>query len=266
MQKNNKNILSKIVLYKKQEVINTKSNISLAAIKTMAVAIDSYSTFYQQLKDKINNKQNAVIAEIKKSSPSKGILRHDFDPVAIAKDYKEAGATCLSILTDKKFFQGDNNYIQKVAATVDLPILRKEFIIDKYQIYEAKVIGASSILLIVAILNIKEIQDFYYLATDLGMDVLVEVHNKEELLKIAELPLKMIGINNRNLHDFTISLNTTLELLPLISDKLIITESGILDKNDVTTMNNNSVYGFLVGEVFMRSNNICSSYQSLFND
>jgi indole-3-glycerol phosphate synthase len=264
MQTNTPDILKKIVKQKLLDVKFDKNLNDLNSIKKQVLAMNNQSDFYHNLKRKANNKQNAVIAEIKKASPSKGVLRKDFNPSEIAKSYEQAGASCLSILTDRGFFQGSDEYVIAVAKTTNLPILRKEFIIDAYQIYQAKVIGASAILLIAAILTPQEMQDFYNLATDLGMDVLIEVHNAEELDKTTHLDLKMIGVNNRNLRTFEVDLQTTLDLLPQMSDKLVITESGILSQNDVKLMNNNNIFGFLVGEAFMRKTDISLAYKSLF--
>lgn len=264
MQNNTPDILKKIVTQKCIDIKNDKNINSFERVKQQALKISTQSYFYQNLKQKASAKQNAVIAEIKKTSPSKGVLRADFNPAQIAKDYENAGATCLSILTDREFFQGSDKYIQEVAKITSLPILRKEFIIDEYQIYQAKVLGASAILLIAAILTTEKMRDFYTLATDLGMDVLIEVHNQEELDNALPLHTPMIGVNNRNLRTFEVNLQTTIDLLPQLKDKLVITESGILSNNDVKLMNNNNIYGFLVGEAFMREDDIPHAFHTLF--
>lgn len=266
MQKNTPDILKKIVKHKFIEVGLCKKNISFNDIKNQALSIKTTANFYNALKSKTNNYKNAVIAEIKKASPSKGVFREDFNPSQIAKDYKQAGATCISVLTDKDFFQGSNEHLKEVVASVDLPVLRKDFIIDEYQIYEAKVLGASCILLVVAILSFDELQNFTKISQDIGLDVLVEAHNQQELDLALQLDLPMIGINNRNLRDFSVSLNTTFELMPQIKDKLIITESGILTANDVNLMNDRGIYGFLVGEAFMCQDNIITGFKKLFDE
>jgi indole-3-glycerol phosphate synthase len=193
------------------------------------------------------------------------VLRENFNPSQIAKDYQKAGATCLSVLTDKDFFQGSDKYLVEVANTVDLPILRKDFIIDEYQIYQAKTLGADCILLIAAVLTLEQMQYFVEVAQSIHLDVLVEVHNTEEMQLALQLNLPMIGINNRNLRDFSVRLETTFELMQLAQDKVIITESGILDAHAVQTMNAQGVYGFLVGEAFMKKDDIVSEFQALFN-
>ena len=197
-----------------------------------------------------------MIAEIKKASPSKGVLREKFDVVEIAKSYEAGGASCLSVLTDKDFFQGDNAFVQQAKNATNLPVLRKDFVVDEYQIYQARTIGADCILLIVAILTDKQLTDFHKLATDLNMAVLVEVHNLEELHRALKLDLKIIGINNRNLRDFSVSLSVTFQLLKEVpQNTLVITESGLLNKNDIQVMNEHEVFGFLIGESFMRAEN-----------
>ena len=199
-------------------------------------------------------KRVQLIAEIKKASPSKGVLREDFDPAAIATSYAQAGAACLSVLTDRDFFQGAPEYLQQARDACTLPVLRKDFIIDPYQVYEARALGADCILLIVAALETAQLQALTGLATELGMDVLVEVHDKAELETALALPLPMIGINNRNLRDFTTRLETTLELLDMIDDdRIVVTESGILAPGDVARMQRHRVNTFLVGEALMRA-------------
>jgi indole-3-glycerol phosphate synthase len=262
--KDTPDILKKIIKRKFEEVALDEEKISLKIMQEDALKIDKKANFYQSLKQKIDNKQNAVIAEIKKASPSKGILRENFDPAQIAKDYQEAGATCLSVLTDKDFFKGSDEYLQQVVGVVDLPVLRKDFIISNYQIYQAKVLGADCILLIAAVLTLEEMLEFVQTAKSVNLDVLVEVHNKVEMLEALKLDLPMIGINNRNLRDFSVSLETTLELMKLAKGKVIITESGILSEDDVNLMNDNDIYGFLVGEAFMKKDDIVSGFNELF--
>ncbi len=204
---------------------------------------DNTRGFYQALASKVDKRQNAVIAEIKKASPSKGVLRENFNPVEIAKSYEAGGASCLSILTDRDFFQGDPQYLIKARAAVSIPVIRKDFIIDPYQVYEARAMGADCILLIVSCLNDKQLQTLSDLAQKLTMDVLVEVHDIEELQRALKLNLPMIGINNRNLRTFSVNLQTTIDLLAEITDdKLVITESGIMSKSDVAMMHEHNVF------------------------
>ncbi len=262
---NTPDILKKIIARKEQEVIECKKIISFD--KMMKKAYDDRETldFYQALKNKVDLKQNAIIAEIKKASPSKGILRENFNPIEIAKSYEAHGAACLSVLTDKDFFQGDNQYLIDVRKTVSLPILRKEFIIDPYQVLEARVMGADCILLIAACLSDGEMEILAQHAMQLNMDILVEVHNAEELKRALQLPLIMIGINNRNLRTFDVSLQTTVDLLSEIKDDLlVITESGILSSKDVAFMHEHGVYSFLVGEAFMRQDDPGVALQEIF--
>jgi len=209
--------------------------------------------------------QSAVIAEIKKASPSKGVLRDPFNPVEIAQSYAEHGAACLSVLTDQDFFQGANAYLQQVHEAVDLPIIRKDFIVDDYQVYEARVIGADCILLIAAAIGDAQMYELTETALQLGLDVLVEVHNEAEMERALRLPLPMIGINNRDLHTFDVSLDTTIRMLEMIpDDRIVITESGILGPEDVQTMRDHQVNSFLVGEAFMRAENPGEKLAELF--
>jgi indole-3-glycerol phosphate synthase len=225
---NTPDILKKIIARKEEEIAECKNNISVKKMLEDAYKNRDTRDFYQALKDKADLKQNAIIAEIKKASPSKGVMRENFNPVEIAKSYEQAGASCLSVLTDKDFFQGDNQYLTDVRAATSLPVLRKEFIIDPYQVYESRVLGADCILLIAACLSDEQMEDLAMRAIAINMDVLVEVHNLEELQRTSKLRLPMIGINNRNLRTFGVSLQTTVELLSKIeNDTLIITESGI---------------------------------------
>jgi len=262
---NTPDILKKIIARKEQEVIECKKIISFD--KMMKKAYDDRETidFYQALKDKVDLKQNAIIAEIKKASPSKGVLRENFNPVEIAKSYEAHGAACLSVLTDKDFFQGDDQYLIDVREAVSLPILRKEFIIDPYQVLEARAMGADCILLIAACLSDGEMEILAQHAMQLNMDILVEVHNAEELKRALQLPLIMIGINNRNLRTFDVSLQTTVDLLSEIKDDiLVITESGILTSENVAFMREHDVYSFLVGEAFMRQDDPGVALQEIF--
>ncbi|MDM8569712.1 indole-3-glycerol phosphate synthase TrpC, partial [Thiotrichales bacterium HSG1] len=210
--------------------------------------------------------QPAVIAEIKKASPSKGLLRTNFNPTEIAKSYEQNGAACLSILTDEKFFQGSNEYLSQVHEICPLPILRKDFIIDAYQVYEARVIGADCILLIVAILDDAQLQDLFDLATHLGMDVLVEVHNQKELERALSINMRLIGINNRNLKTFDTDIRTTLNLLEQIPKKhIIVSESGIYTPEDIALLSDVGVHTFLIGEAFMKANDPGAALSQLFD-
>jgi indole-3-glycerol phosphate synthase len=196
----------------------------------------------------------AVIAEIKKASPSKGVIRPDFDPAAIARSYQAGGATCLSVLTDSRFFQGDNDYLRQARLACNLPVLRKDFIIDEWQVLEAATIGADCILLIAAALDDDLMARLESRAFDLGLDVLVEVHDADELQRALGLRTRLLGINNRDLHDFSVDLETTLSLLAQVpEDRLLVTESGILGAADVARMREHGVHAFLVGEAFMRA-------------
>jgi indole-3-glycerol phosphate synthase len=217
------------------------------------------------MKKRLAAGQPAIIAEIKKASPSKGVIRPDFHPAAIARSYETHGAACLSVLTDCDFFQGCERYLEEARAATRLPVIRKDFIVDPYQVAEARAIGADCILLIVAALNDQELKRLSTLAADLGMDVLVEVHDRPELERALALDLPLVGINNRNLRTFEVSLNNTLELLDLIpSDRLVVTESGILAPEDVALMRSHKVHAFLVGESFMRAESPGEKLAELF--
>jgi indole-3-glycerol phosphate synthase len=262
---NTPDILKKIIARKEEEIAACKEKVSAKAMLDAAYKDRDTRDFYQALKDKVQVKQNAVIAEIKKASPSKGVLRENFNPVEIAKSYQQAGAACLSVLTDKDFFQGDNQYLTDVRNAVSIPVLRKEFIIDPYQVYESRVLGADCILLIAACLSDEQMEDLAMRAIAINMDVLVEVHNMEELQRTSQLRLPMIGINNRNLRNFDVSLDTTIELMQAIKDDtLIVTESGIFTTQDVAHMNEHNIYSFLVGEAFMRQENPGKALQDIF--
>ncbi len=263
---NTPDILKKIIARKEQEIIQAKGIISPDEI--MEKAYDNRNTrdFFKALKDKADLKQNAIIAEIKKASPSKGVLRENFNPVEIAKSYENHGAACLSVLTDKDFFQGDNQYLIDARSAVSIPVLRKEFIIEPYQVFESRVLGADCILLIAACLSDSQMEDLAMLAITLKMDVLVEVHDLEELKRTIQLRLPMIGINNRNLRTFEVSLKTTIDLLQELDDEtLVITESGILTSDDVSLMRENNIHSFLVGEAFMRQDNPGKALQEIFS-
>lgn len=247
-------ILKKILERKAEEVANRKQRTPLESLKEIITGVENPRGFALSLQNKAQSKKPAIIAEIKKASPSKGVIRENFKPLEIAQDYAMNGATCLSILTDKDFFQGSEAYLQMARQSCPLPILRKDFMIDSYQIHESRALGADCILLIVAALEDKQMHELADTATKLGMDILVETHNAKELQRALTLDSKLIGVNNRNLRTFETSLQTTLNLKQDIPDDcLIITESGIHTQDDVQLMLDNEIYTFLVGEAFMRA-------------
>ena len=247
-------ILEKILSTKREEIMQRKQKLSLSDQKRLGESQDEPRDFVNALKSAAINSRAGVIAEIKKASPSQGIIRENFDPVSIAKSYEQHGAACLSVLTDSQYFQGSDDFISLVKAHVGLPVLRKDFTIDPYQVYEARAIGADCILLIVAALDTKMLRELFELARSLKLGVLVEVHNRAELQEALELDLTLVGINNRNLKTFETSLETTTELLEHIPQSItVVTESGIRNKSDVSLMQKNQVNCFLVGETFMRS-------------
>lgn len=246
-------ILNKILATKAIEVAAAKAKISLDDIKQLAEKQSAPRDFVGNIRQKIASGQSAVIAEIKKASPSKGVIRADFQPADIAKSYELGGAACLSVLTDEQYFQGSAEYLKQARAACGLPVLRKDFMIDAYQVYEARAMGADCILLIAAALSLPKMQELETVAHTLGMAVLVEVHNGEELDLALQLTTPLLGINNRNLRTFEVTLDTTLGLLDRISkDKIVVTESGIFTNDDVALMHKHQVHTFLVGEAFMR--------------
>ncbi len=249
-------ILKKIVARKQEEIAESIKRLPIEKMIELANSADTPRGFFTSLNKKVKKRQSGIIAEIKKASPSKGVLRENFEPVEIAKSYEHGGASCLSILTDRDFFQGDPLYLIKARAAVSIPVIRKDFIIDPYQVYESRAMGADCILLIVSCLEDDEIKHLSDLALSLNMDVLVESHDLNELHRALKLDLPMIGINNRNLRNFEVSLQTTIDLLSEISDdKLVITESGITSKAHVELMHQNGVFGFLIGEAFIKHSN-----------
>jgi indole-3-glycerol phosphate synthase len=262
-------ILNKILDVKKDEVAAAKKQRDLASLRrdvdSNTEARRTLRGFEDSLRAKIAAGKAGVIAEVKKASPSKGVLRADFRPAEIAQSYAEHGAACLSVLTDVQFFQGAPEYLQQARAACAIPVLRKDFMVDPYQVYEARSWGADCILLIVAALDHGLMAELEACAHDLGMGVLVEVHDGNELDAALRLKTRMVGINNRNLRTFETSLQTTLGLLPRIpSDKLVVTESGILTADDVRQMRDANVNAFLVGEAFMRADNPGEELQRLF--
>lgn len=258
-------ILKKILDRKSEEVAERKAARPVASLLSQLDALAPPRGFVSALRKQIGNKRPAVIAEIKKASPSKGLIRQNFDPAAIARSYADHGATCLSVLTDVDFFQGHDSYMQEARAACQLPVIRKDFMIDPYQIVESRVLGADCVLLIVAALSRDMLHELAAAATACGLDYLVEVHNEAELAIALELQPALIGINNRDLHTFKTSLNVTYDLLDGIpSTTSVITESGILARADVEEMMRHGVYGFLVGESFMRAADPGAKLQELF--
>lgn len=246
-------ILNKIIATKVDEVATAKNLKPLSTVQEEALNASPARDFVASIRAKIANRQSAVIAEIKKASPSKGVIRADFNPAEIAKSYEQGGAACLSVLTDIDYFQGSPEYLKQARAACKLPVLRKDFMIDAYQVYEARAMGADCILLIAAAIDLAKMRELEQIAHSLGMAVLVEVHNGEELDLALQLNTPLLGINNRNLRTFDVTLNTTLELLTRIpTDKIVVTESGIFTSDDVALMLKNNVHTFLVGEAFMR--------------
>jgi indole-3-glycerol phosphate synthase len=264
-EKTMSDILDKIVAVKREEVAAAVRQKPLAVVRADAESRVLTRDFEGALRAKISAGQAAVIAEIKKASPSKGVLRAEFIPADIAQSYAEYGAACLSVLTDKQFFQGSVDYLKQARASCDLPVLRKDFMIDVYQVYEARAMGADAILLIAACLDDGQMADMEAVARSLDMGVLVEVHDREELSRALRLKTRLVGINNRNLQTFEVSLQTTLDILPDVpADRLLVTESGIQTAADVQRMRDAQVHAFLVGEAFMRANEPGEALATLF--
>ena len=263
-------VLKKILGTKHEEVVAGRQQISEHTLMQMAQASLSDAAqaprgFANAIEKKIAAGKAGVISEIKKASPSRGVLRDPFKPAEIARSYESNGAACLSVLTDQQYFQGANEYLKEARAACSLPALRKDFMVDPYQIIEARAIGADAILLIVAALSDAQLQEFESLAHELKMDVLVEVHGGDELERALKLKTPLLGINNRNLRTFEVSLQNTIELLPNIpKGKRIVTESGILQKSDVELMRSHDIHAFLVGEAFMRAQDPGQALSDLF--
>jgi indole-3-glycerol phosphate synthase len=262
-------VLKRIVARKLEEIAERQQHITIDDLKIKIVANRSGPMaprgFAKAMQAKLNQGLPAVIAEAKKASPSKGVIREDFNPAAIAVSYQAGGAACMSVLTDADFFQGHEDYLQQARAACKLPVIRKDFIVDPYQVYESRAIGADCILLIVACLDDQQMQDLAKLAEDLGMDVLVESHDAQELARALKLSTPLVGINNRNLHTFDLTLQTTFDLLAMMpEDRMVITESGIHTPADVMLMQNKNVNAFLVGESFMRASDPGEKLAELF--
>lgn len=267
---NTPTILLKILQRKREEIAERSANVSIAELQQQIEQQQSDAAFaprgfVQAMRNSIAAGRAAVIAEAKKASPSKGVIREQFDPAAIAVSYQQGGASCLSVLTDVDFFQGADAYLQQARAACQLPVIRKDFFIDPYQVYEARALGADCILLIVAALDDESLRQLNELARALGMDVLIEVHNADELARALKVDAKLVGINNRDLHSFEVSLDNTYQLLDRIPDDcLVVTESGIHSRDDVIAMRAHQVHAFLVGEAFMRAVDPGQQLQALF--
>ena len=259
------NILDTIIATKFEEIKESQKIKSLHQLQDEVKNSPQPRGFIKAIETQLLKNKAAVIAEIKKASPSKGVIRENFNPKEIASSYEKGGATCLSVLTDEKYFQGHANFLKEAKAACSLPILRKDFMVDPYQIYEARAMGADCILLIVAALPLDLMQELEEITHSLGMNVLVEVHNQEELDLALQLKTSLLGINNRNLKTFDVSLNTTFDLLKNINaDKIIVTESGIFTSDDVKLMQDHHVNTFLIGEAFMRESDPGHSLKNLF--
>ena len=259
-------ILKKILARKVEEVAERQAHSPIARLREAIVEQGDTRGFARALQTRIDLGEAAVIAEIKKASPSKGVIRQDFNAMELARSYEKGGATCLSVLTDVDFFQGSDDFLRQAKSVVRLPLLRKDFIVDAYQVYEARAIGADCILLIVSALDGQSLHSLHDLAHEIGLDVLVEVHDRRELDLALQLSTPLIGINNRNLHTFHTSLETTFSLLDGIpSERLIITESGIHTIDDVLAMRGHGVNAFLVGEAFMRADDPGHRLVEMFN-
>lgn len=258
-------VLQRILARKAEEVAERSGARPLEVVRDAALAADAPRGFAQALRAKRTLDLPAVIAEVKKASPSRGVIRVDFDPAAIARSYEAGGAACLSVLTDADYFQGNDAYLQQARAACALPVLRKDFTVDAYQVYEARALGADCILLIVAALDDVRLADLTNLALELGMDVLVEVHDMDELERALQVPAPLLGINNRNLRTFDVSLETTLMLRDAVpADRILVTESGIAARADVARLREAGVHAFLVGEALMRERDPGAALRELF--
>jgi indole-3-glycerol phosphate synthase len=258
-------ILNQIVATKREEIAQALKKHPLATVRADAESRLLTRDFVGALRAKIAAGLPGVIAEVKKASPSKGVIRADFIPADIAQSYAEHGAACLSVLTDRQYFQGSPDYLKQARASCDLPVLRKDFMVDPYQVYEARAMGADCILLIAACLDDAQMADLEAIALGLNMAVLVEVHDRDELQRALKLKTPLVGINNRNLRTFEVTLDTTLGMLADVpKDRLLVTESGILKREDVQLMRDRGVHAFLVGEAFMRAQEPGEALADLF--
>ena len=259
-------ILNRILVRKTEEIAERSAQVSLDELAERVAGMPGTRGFAAAIEAKIEAGLPAVIAEVKRASPSKGLIRPEFDAAEIARSYEAAGAACLSVLTDKDFFQGSEEFLRQARAACALPVLRKDFVIDPYQVYEARAIGADCILLIVAALGAAELPGVARLAAELDLDVLCEVHDAEELERAQALPVPMIGVNNRNLRTFETTLETTLELQPLVEyDRILVAESGIHTPQHVAELREAGVHAFLVGEAFMRAVDPGTELKRLFD-
>ncbi len=267
MSQSRPTILRQIIARKHEEVVQRRGQRSLASLESAASEQSPARGFVSALRSSVAAGRAAVIAEAKKASPSKGVIRADFDPAAIAASYAAGGASCLSVLTDIDFFQGSDDYLMAARAACDLPVIRKDFTVDPYQVVEARAIGADAILLIVANLEDGQMHELNTTAGEYGLDVLVEVHDRAELDRALDMGIDLVGINNRDLHTFEVSLQTTLDLLPHIpAETQVVTESGILSRDDVQLMREHQVHSFLVGEAFMRADDPGARLAELFGN
>ncbi|MCB1691358.1 MAG: indole-3-glycerol phosphate synthase TrpC [Pseudomonadales bacterium] len=258
-------ILARIVDTKVKEVRHRKSQVPLVELEAKVADLPPTRGFVRAMSARASQSRPAVIAEVKKASPSRGVIRADFRPVEIARAYERGGASCLSVLTDETYFQGNDSYLVDARAACTLPVLRKDFTIDRYQLYEARALGADCVLLIAAILEAGELADLYAAATEIGLDVLLEVHNAQELADCLTLGPSMLGINNRDLSTFETNLATTWELSASVPrDCLVVTESGIHTAEDVASMTSRGIYSFLVGEAFMKADEPGEALRVLF--
>ena len=258
-------VLARILARKREEVAERRSRVPLAELRARAGDASPVRGFADALGARIGRGEAAVIAEVKKASPSRGVIRADFDPAAIARSYAAGGAACLSVLTDVDFFQGADGYLVAAREACQLPVLRKDFVVDEYQLIEARALGADAVLLIAAALDDAQLADFAALASALGLDALAEVHDAAELERVLRLPLPLVGINNRDLRTFEVSLGATLALKEMVpADRVLVTESGILAPADVRRMRDAGVHAFLVGEAFMRAADPGAALRSLF--
>jgi indole-3-glycerol phosphate synthase len=258
-------VLARILARKREEVDERRSRIPLVELRSRIADAAPTRGFAAALKTRIARGEAAVVAEAKKASPSKGVIRADFDPAAIARSYEAGGAACLSVLTDADFFQGADAYLVAASEACSLPVLRKDFVVDEYQLHEARALGADAVLLIAAALDDAQLAGFAALAAGLGLDALAEVHDGAELERVLRLPLPLVGINNRDLRTFGVSLDTTLALKDRVpADRVLVTESGILSPDDVQRMRAAGVHAFLVGEAFMRAPDPGAALRELF--
>ena len=258
-------ILTRILARKTEELAERSARLPLAELSARVADLPETRGFAAAIEAKIDAGLPAVIAEVKKASPSKGVIRPDFDPASIARSYEQGGAACLSVLTDKDFFHGSEDFLQQARAACSLPVLRKDFVIDPYQVYEARVIGADCILLIVAALGDAALLELSLLAAELDLDVLCEVHDVEEMERALALPVPLIGVNNRNLRTFETTIDTSIELQSMIEyDRILVSESGIHTHEDIERLQDAGINAFLVGEAFMRANDPGAELKRLF--